>query len=162
MPLQAPRFQRNGAVAFSDDNWGEAVMPDPTRRVFGLALAASLAACATGRVAPLEQDRDLITGAELAHTNDASVYEAIRHLRPLFLHTRGPSSVLNSTAMGPAVIVDQTFLGGIRELTDIPLKDVQAVRYLPAWDATTRYGSGYANGVIEVTTWTGNRRVGPN
>ena len=137
-------------------------MPDLTRQVLGLALAASLAACATGRVVPLEYDRDLITSAELAHTNAASVYEAIRHLRPLFLRARGPSSVLNSTAMGPAVIVDQTFLGEIQELTDIPLKDVQAVRYLAAWDATTRYGPGYANGVIEVTTWRGRRTLAPN
>lgn len=133
-------------------------MPDRTRRVFGLALAAGLAACATGRVAPLEHDRDHITSAELAHTNATSVYEAIRHLRPLFLRTRGPSSVLNSTAMGPAVIVDHAFLGGIQVLTDIPLKDVQAVRYLAAWDATTRYGPGYANGVIEVTTRRGPLR----
>ena len=138
-------------------------MPDPTRRqVFGLALAASLAACATARVVPLEHDRDFITSAELAHTNAASVYEAITHLRPLFLRTRGPSSVLNSNAMGPAVIVDQTLLGGIQALSDIPLRDVQAVRYLAAWDATTRYGSGYANGVIEVTTWRGSRPVAPN
>ena len=137
-------------------------MPDPTRQVLGLALAASLAACATGRVAPLEPDRDYITSAELAHSDAASLYEAIRHLRPLFLHTRGPSSVLNSTAMGPAVIVDHTLLGGIQALTDIPLKDVEAIRYLAAWDATTRHGSGYANGVIEVTTWTGRRRVAPN
>jgi hypothetical protein len=136
-------------------------MPDPTRQVLRLALAASLAACATGRVAPLEHDRDFIASAELAHTKAASVYEAIRHLRPLFLRTRGPSSVLNSTVMGPAVIVDQTLLGGIQVLTDIPLMDVQAVRYHAAWDATTRYGPGYANGVIEVTTWTG-RSVAPN
>jgi hypothetical protein len=124
--------------------------------VLRLALAASLAACATGRVAPLEQDRDFITSAELAHSNAASMHEAIRHLRPHFLRTRGPSSVLNPSLMEPAVIVDQTFLGGIQALTDIQLKEVQAVRYLPAWDATTRYGSGYANGVIEVTTWLGS------
>jgi len=36
-------------------------MPGPTRRVFGVALVASLAACATGRVAPPEHDRDFIT-----------------------------------------------------------------------------------------------------
>jgi hypothetical protein len=137
-------------------------MPDPARQVLGLALAASLAACATVRVASLEPDRDYISSAELAHSDAGSVYEAIRHLRPLFLRTRGPSSVLNSSVMGPAVIVDHTVLGGIQELTDIPLKDVQAVRYLAAWDATTRHGPGYANGVIEVTTWTGRRRVAPN
>ena len=97
-------------------------MPDPTRQVYGLALAASLAACATGRVAPLEHDRYYVTSAELADTNAASMYEAIRHLRPQFLRTRGLSSVRNSNAMGPAVIVDQTVLGGIQELTDIPLK----------------------------------------
>lgn len=136
-------------------------MSDPTRRVLGLALAASLAACATGRVAPLQDDPDAITSAELSHSKAASVYEAITQLRPRFLRTRGPSSLLNASAMEPAVIVDHTFLGGIEELVDIPLRDVEAVRYLAAWDATTRHGPGYANGVIEVTTWSG-RPVAPN
>lgn len=137
-------------------------MSDPTRRVFGLALAASVAACATGRVAPLQHDPDSITSAELTHSTAASVYEAIRQLRPRFLRTRGPSSLLNSSVLGPAVIVDQTLLGGIQVLADIPLRDVETVRYLAAWDATTRHGSGYANGVIEVTTWSGRRPVAPN
>lgn len=132
-------------------------MPNPTRRVFRLALTASLTACATGQVAPPAPDRELLTSAELAHAQEASLYDAIRRLRPSFLRTRGPSSVINSTAMGPAVIVDHTVMGGLHELAGIPLGDVQTVRYLAAWDATTRHGPGYANGVIEVTTRTGRR-----
>jgi hypothetical protein len=137
-------------------------MPDATRRIRRLALAAGLAACTTGRVAPLQDDPDFITSVELAHSKAASVYEAIRQLRPRFLRTRGPSSLLNTSVMGPAVIVDQALLGGIEALADIPLRDVEAVRYLAAWDATTRHGPGYANGVIEVTTWTRRRPVAPN
>jgi len=137
-------------------------MSHPTRRVLGLSLAVSLSACATGRVAPLQGDPDAITSAELSHSKAPSVYEAIRQLRPRFLRTRGPSSLLNASAMGPAVIVDQSVLGGIETLADIPLGDVVTVRYLGAWDATTRHGPGYANGVIEVTTWSGRRAVAPN
>ena len=137
-------------------------MSHPTRRVLGLSLAVSLSACATGRVAPLQGDPDAITSAELSHSKATSVYEAIRQLRPRFLRTRGPSSLLNPSAMGPAAIVDQSVLGGIETLADIPLGDVVTVHYLGAWDATTRHGPGYANGVIEVTTWSGRRAVAPN
>ena len=137
-------------------------MSVPTRRVLGLTLAASLSACATGQLAPLQGDPDAITSAELSHSKAPTMYEAIEQLRPRFLRTRGPSSLLNSNAMGPAVIVDQSVLGGIETLVDIPLGDVAAVRYVGAWDATTRHGPGYANGVIEVTTWRGRRAVAPN
>jgi hypothetical protein len=137
-------------------------MSVPTRRVLGLTLAASLSACATGQLAPLQGDPDALTSAELSHSKAPTMYEAIEQLRPRFLRTRGPSSLLNSSAMGPAVIVDQSVLGGIETLVDIPLGDVAAVRYVGAWDATTRHGPGYANGVIEVTTWRGRRAVAPN
>src|SRR5262249_57486460 len=96
-------------------------MSDPKRRVFGLALTVSLAACVNGQMAPLPDDPNSITSAELAHSKAASVYEAIRQLRPLFLRTRGPSSILNSSVMGPAVIVDQTFLRGVPGLAHTPL-----------------------------------------
>ena len=137
-------------------------MSVPTRRVLGLTLAASLSACATGQLAPLQGDPDALTSAELSHSKAPTMYEAIEQLRPRFLRTRGPSSLLNSSAMGPAVIVDQSVLGGIETLVDIPLGDVAAVRYVGAWDAATRHGPGYANGVIEVTTWRGRRAVAPN
>lgn len=137
-------------------------MSVPTRRVLGLTLAASLSACATGQLAPLQGDPDALTSAELSHSKAPTMYEAIEQLRPRFLRTRGPSSLLNPSAMGPAVIVDQSVLGGIETLVDIPLGDVAAVRYVGAWDATTRHGPGYANGVIEVTTWRGRRAVAPN
>lgn len=118
-------------------------------------VAAILAACTTGRVAPLEQDRGVITAPELADTRAGSTYEAIKRLRPLFLGARGPSSILVPGVGGPAVFVDHTLLGGVEALIDLPLTEVERIRFVSSWDATTRYGSGYAHGVIEVTTRTG-------
>ena len=116
-----------------------------------------LAACATGGVTPLMQDPHVITAPELRDTRAAHAYEAIQRLHPEYLRTRGPSSIINETAMGPAVFVDRAFVGGVEVLADLPVDEIARIEFRSAWDATTRYGQGYANGVIEVTTWRGGQ-----
>jgi hypothetical protein len=59
--------------------------------------------------------------------------------------------------MGPAVFVDGVFLGGLDVLADIPIGELARIKYFSAWDATTRFGAGYANGVIELTTKRGGQ-----
>jgi hypothetical protein len=120
-------------------------------------VCALLTACATGGATPLTQDTHVITAPELRHTQAGHVYEAVQRLHPEYLRTRGPSTIVNETAMGPAVFVDRAFLGPIAVLRDLPVNDVQQIRFVSAWDAATIYGSGYANGVIEVTTRRGGR-----
>jgi hypothetical protein len=102
-------------------------------------------------------DRSVITAPELKATRAAHVYEAVERLHPEYLRTRGPSTMMNTTAMGPAVFVDRMLIGGIEVLADMPLNDVQRIRFVSAWDATTTYGEGYSNGVIEITTRRGGQ-----
>jgi hypothetical protein len=121
----------------------------------------ALTACASGSgvppVTPVTLDRSVVTAPELQASRTAHVYEALQRLRPEFLRTRGPSSIMNPTAMGPAVFVDRAFIGGIEVLADMPLIDVQRIRFLGAWDAATTYGEGYSNGVLEITTRRGGQ-----
>jgi hypothetical protein len=121
------------------------------RGLGGLA-ALVVVGCATTQGTQLAQDSHVITAPELRHTMAPNAYQAIERLRPEYLRTRGPSSIMSQTAMGPAVFVDRMFMGGVEVLSDLPVNEIARIVYSSAWDATTQYGHGYANGVIEVST----------
>jgi hypothetical protein len=117
----------------------------------------ALAACATGGVIAPETERTVITAPELATSGAAHVRDAVQRLRPEFLRVRGPSSILNTVATGPAVFVDGALLGAVDVLGDIPVGDLARIKYHAAWDATTRFGDGYPHGVIELITKRGGQ-----
>lgn len=123
-----------------------------TVRWAGPMTVAILAACAIGRAAPQQLDGNVITAGELACCQAATAWEAIKRLRPLFLRTRGPASILVPGTDDPAVYVDYTFMGGLDALRDLPTSEVEEIRYVSAWDAATRFGIGHPQGVIEVMT----------
>jgi hypothetical protein len=111
-----------------------------------------LSACAH-QVAPrFNPSADLLTREQLAGTHATSVYDAVRQLRPSFLRARGPTSLVIPGTEGPALWVDEAYIGDVAGLRDIPLGDVVSIRYLSSWDAATRYGSKFLQGVLVVTT----------
>jgi hypothetical protein len=137
-------------------------MRSDASRLLVVSLACALVtACANGAapagVTPVVLDSHVITAPELRQTHAAHAYEAVRRLHPEYLRTRGPSSIMNENAMGPAVFVDRMFIGPISVLADLPIGEVERIRFVSAWDATTTYGVGYSNGVIEVTTKRGGQ-----
>jgi hypothetical protein len=132
-------------------------MTAATRTMETMMIGFALAACVSGGAMTPDTDRSVITAPELVNSGAAHAHEAIQRLRPEYLRTRGPSSVLNPTAMGPAVFVDGMLLGGVDILADIPIGELARIKYFSAWDATTRFGSGYANGVIALTTKRGRQ-----
>jgi len=48
-------------------------------------------------------------------------------------------------------VVNGTPLGGLDELRQFIPGNIETVRYVSAADATTKYGTGYPGGVIEVS-----------
>ncbi|GMR12662.1 MAG: hypothetical protein BMS9Abin29_0853 [Gemmatimonadota bacterium] len=90
-----------------------------------------------------------ITREELASLSQFSAFDVVRRLRPQWLHRRGTVN-LDRNRQLPVVFVDRTERGDIRELERIPADDVERISYLSARDATTRFGTGYTRGVIEV------------
>jgi hypothetical protein len=81
---------------------------------------------------------------------NASVYqnalEAVQSLRPAMLRARSGSG-------GPvALYVDNVKMLDMTGLSTIPANRVREIRYISAADATTRWGTGHASGVILVTT----------
>jgi len=96
--------------------------------------------------------RDWISGEELATSQATNMAEAIRLLRPTWLRARGPQSIRASVSPYPIVYVDGIRMGEPHWLRDIPCTTVTEARYIGAADATTRWGTGHATGVILVTT----------
>ncbi|HVA58199.1 MAG: hypothetical protein WBQ26_13645 [Gemmatimonadaceae bacterium] len=127
--------------------------------VLCVALAASVGGCAPSGTpsssAPTPSHRfDLITADELAGRSFANAYDAIQQLRPSMLAQRGgaASSSLRSGPPALQVYVDNTSIGGVSGLRDLPAGGIKEIRYLSPTDATQRFGTGNAGGAIVIST----------
>lgn len=114
-----------------------------------LALSFGLSGCASGGGggggdSTPRGSATRIVETELATVTQLDVYAAIQRLRPAWLRTR--------TGTPPMAHVDGNILGTADMLQSVRASDVQEVRFMSASDATTRFGTNYANGVILVTT----------
>jgi hypothetical protein len=95
----------------------------------------------------------LITQAELDDLPVITARQAIERLRPRWLRAR--ISTLRSGAgirHTATVFVDGMPRGGLDTLEGIETREIAEIRFLSASDATTRYGTGYPRGIIEVST----------
>ncbi len=126
--------------------------------VVGIVFATMLgeSACASGGGQGGRQRRlwNVITFEELDGLDVADCHEAIQRLRPAWLRPRARRGM-------PEVVLDGVPLrADIHALVGIQLNGVREIRFLSALDATTRFGRGYLNGAILVTT--GVRDVRPD
>ena len=121
-------------------------------RLYTALLTSLLVACSSATAArtPRGGDRDVLAAAEIELSNAGTLHEAIQRLRPHFLFSRGRTSLRAPNNMRPAVIVNSVPQASLESLRSISARDVQYVRFLSAPEATTRYGTGYMAGVIEV------------
>lgn len=123
------------------------------RRCLMLAAALSLAACASTSQAGSATggNRSLLTTAELREeTGSRTLDEIIRQRRPMWLTTRGTASLQG----GDEIVVyrDGVPTGGPAILRTMPAETVESVQFLPAAEATTRFGTGHTLGAILVVT----------
>lgn len=119
-----------------------------------LHLAAG-ARAAEAQKAERTRKSDLITAEEIAKSGANNAYDAVRLLRPAWLRTRGIASAQPDSPEGHAgiqVYVDGIRVGETNELENVLAERVQEMRLVSANDATTKYGTGHTQGVIEVTT----------
>ena len=122
----------------------------PVRLLVGsLVLAAGLHGCAAAGSSPQggqpRGSADRIVEAELEPLHQLSAFEAVQRLRPRWLQTR--------TRAEPMVHVDGNIrTEGASALRNLRVDDVQEMQYMSPADATTRFGTGYVNGLILVTT----------
>jgi hypothetical protein len=86
--------------------------------------------------------REVLMSDEIAKANVSTAYEAVSRLRPYFLQTRGTAY--------PIVYVDNVRYGDVTSLREIAVQNIDRIEYISASDATTRFGTGHAGGVIMV------------
>ena len=122
--------------------------------LLALILAAILpAACVTTGTGDTGcRQRNLITLEELEPFQQHTAYYVIRQLRPNWLQGRGALSIRDPRDVTPKVAVDGMPRGELGQLRTISVHLIKEIRFLNSSDATTRYGTGYAGGVIEITT----------
>lgn len=115
-----------------------------------LALLLTLVVAACG--APLSYGPDaepsahLLTADELRAITATNALEAVQQLRPRWLIRRDDREVIR-------VVVDGNREGGLGRLREVDVRRVRAIRFRDGREATTRYGTGYGAGVIEVHFW---------
>ncbi len=116
--------------------------------LFAVTLTLVASGCASGGAGAVGSSRGTstrIVQEELTNLSQLNALAAIRRLRPTWLTTR--------TGAPPQVHIDGNFqMGGIETLRTVPIADIHEMEYLNAADATTRFGTNYASGVILVTT----------
>ena len=116
-----------------------------------VSIIAVLTACAsTGTPAPTSASTsNVISRAELDAAGSATVYDVIVRLRPNYLRSRGPTSVVNTSAHTVAVVfVGETEYGDLESLRRFPATRIEEVRYYSGPEATTKFGSAFGAGVI--------------
>lgn len=115
-------------------------------------VAMVLTACTGATRRGTGGDRNVITAADMAALDNMSAYDAVQRLRPHMLQARGAISLADPSAAYPLVYVDGMRRGGLDELRGLPISMVERIEFISPADATTRWGTGHAGGVIAVTT----------
>lgn len=115
-------------------------------------IAVPLGSCGSLAPAGASGSRNVISLAELQEERlqPYSTFEAIQRLRPNWLRSR--AGTISSGPVFPVVVMDGRRFGELDTLLSVPVADVQEIRFRSAGDATTRYGTGYMGGAIEVIT----------
>jgi hypothetical protein len=113
--------------------------------------SALLIACASAPPGEERSSMDSISASEIARLTVTSAYDAIQRLRPRWLRGRGPTNFSAEVSL-PVVFVDEVRFGPAQSLQSISLGDVEEMNFMSARDATTRFGTGYPAGIIEIRT----------
>jgi hypothetical protein len=111
---------------------------------------AASGAAATGTTS--RREPNVISRAELEATQGVTnVWEAVVRLRPSFLRDQERRSI-RSADPRPTVRVDNADFGSLEALKQIPIADVQEIRYLAPSEATATFGTGTGRAVIHIVT----------
>jgi hypothetical protein len=105
-----------------------------------------------GSPGPRPRSSKVLTSEDLDEVFQLSAFQAVELLRPIWLRIRGAVSMESSSSQGVRLYVDGNPRGWAKELEGILASDILEMRFLDSREATIRYGTGYPDGVIVVTT----------
>lgn len=112
----------------------------PARLAICLSLAVT-SACGVGRPARPRAagEQYLIERTELESTTQQNLFDAISRARPFWFTRDRRRGALGDSEI--AVYLDQQQVGGIGQLTRLPVSATARVRYLSATEAQVRFGT---------------------
>ncbi len=102
--------------------------------------------------APIERSslgEDVVTGEQLAETQQTSVYDALRLLRPRWLRARGGGGATRTLTVN--VYMASQRMGTVEFLRTLDTQGVRELRYYTGSEATTMFGTDNAGGAIVIT-----------
>jgi hypothetical protein len=122
-------------------------------RVSGLALLLLLAAaCGATSGGGGGGNPDLITRAQIEELPEGTALTVVQRFRSAWLRPRSQGTFSGGGPDYAAVFVDEMRFGDINALSRISSANIESIQFISATDATTRYGTGYAGGIIRVNT----------
>jgi len=122
----------------------------PIRYLYLIALMGAIGCASTPGSSGSRRDSNLITEQDIAGIPATNAYEAIDRLRPLFLRSRGKTSINTPNTEFATVYVDGVRYGDLNSLRNILAPHVLDIRYYNGAVAGARFGLQNTAGVIEV------------
>ena len=108
------------------------------RRFTHAMLVVALTACASaGNKSGTPKDSSVITREEIATSMESNAYDAVARLRPLFLKSRGRTTINGEVNDYATVFVDGVRYGDLSTLRGIVTNQIQMIRFLGGPDAVT-------------------------
>jgi hypothetical protein len=95
---------------------------------------------------------DIIMREQFADLTGENARQIVQRLRPTWLRARDQGTFGNAEPAYARVFVDGINFGPIEALGRFNASQIDQFRYIRATDATTRYGTGFPGGIIEITT----------
>ena len=121
-----------------------------------LILIAPLAlGCASSGTSPQQgsgSSRNVITREQLEALPSISARDAIDRLHRQWLRGRGSTIQTSTGRVYPKVFLDNRPYGELDVLRGFGTEELEEIRYISASDATTRFGTGYPGGIINLIT----------
>ena len=118
--------------------------------VIGAAMACAPAASTTST--GVKRQANVITQAEVQASFESNAYDVVNKLRPMFLKTRGRSTVQGTNPEYASVFLDDQFYGDLNSLKTIAATQIQEIRYYPGTEVAMKFGMQYGAGVTAVKT----------
>ena len=125
------------------------------RRSASILIVAAAMACAPAASTTstgVRRQANVITQPEVQASFESNAYDVISKLRPMFLKTRGRSTVQGQTQEYASVFLDDQFYGDLNSLKNIAATQIQEIRYYPGTEVAMKFGMQYGAGVIAVRT----------
>jgi hypothetical protein len=121
------------------------------RPFFVLTLAAVMACASSGTSGTgVRRDPNLITEQEIATSAESNVFDVVSRLRPMFLKTRGRSTINSGGSEYASVFLDGQYYGELTSMRNLVASQIHEIRYLSGPDAVSRYGMRYGSGAVDV------------